>query len=437
MKLLELRRKRTAKIETLRHMLDIADQENRGLNEKESADYDALNADIEQLEKDIEQRQRLEELEGTVTRGATKPEPVDPNIGLTPKETRQYSLLRAIRAAGANDWRGAEFERECSEAVSKRMGMEPQGFFVPNEFVVGERRDLSVGTATAGGHLVSTDLLSSSFIELLRNRMILMAAGIRTLDGLVGDVAIPRQTGGATAYWVGEAGSPTESQQAVDQVALTPHTVGAYTDFSRKLIKQSSISVEGFVRSDLASVVALAIDYAGLHGDSGTDANQPDGLAVLSGIGAVVGGTNGAAPDWADIVALETEVATDNADMGTLAYLTNAKVRGKLKQTEKFSGTNGMPVWADGATPLNGYRALVSNQVRSNLTKGTASGVASAIFYGNWADMLMGMWGGMDMLVDPYTHSTSGTMRVVTLQDVDFAFRHPQSFAAMLDALTA
>lgn len=434
MKLLELRRKRAAKIETLRHLLDNADKEQRGLTEAENTDYDTLNSDIEQLERDIQQRERLDALEGTVTRGAIKPDPTDPNIGLTKKETRQYSLLRAIRAAGANDWRGAEFERECSEAVSKRMGMEPQGFFVPNEFVVGERRDLSVGTDTAGGHLVSTDLLSSSFIELLRNRMILMTAGIRTLDGLVGDVAIPRQTGGATAYWVGEAGAPTESQQAVDQVALTPHTVGAYTDFSRKLIKQSSVSVEQFVRSDLAAVVALAIDYAGLHGNSGTDANQPDGLAALAGIGAVAGGTNGAAPTWAHIVQLETEVSTDNADMGTLAYLTNAKVRGRLKQTEKFS-TTGQVIW-DGNL-VNGYRALVSNQVRSNLTKGTASGVASAIFYGNWADMLLGMWGGMDMLVDPYTHSTSGTMRVVTLQDVDFAFRHAQSFSVMLDALTA
>lgn len=141
-----------------------------------------------------------------------------------------------------------------------------------------------------------------------------------------------------------------------------------------------------------------------------------------------------APPTWAHVVSLETEVAQDNADIGALSYITNAKVRGKLKQTEKASNTAQF-VWTDDGT-MNGYPARVTNQVRSNLTKGTASGICSAIFFGNWADLVLGLWGGLDILVDPYTHSTSGTMRVVALQDVDFAARHAQSFSAMLDALT-
>jgi HK97 family phage major capsid protein len=119
-----------------------------------------------------------------------------------------------------------------------------------------------------------------------------------------------------------------------------------------------------------------------------------------------------------------------------LAYITNAKVRGKLKQTMR-NGTYGeMPIWADGGTPLNGYPAFVTNQVSSTLTKGS-SNVASAIFFGNWSDLVLGMWGEMDMLVDPYTFSSSGAVRVVAFQDVDFGVRHAESFAAMLDALTA
>lgn len=433
MNILELRRKRAAKIAALRQLLDNADAEQRGLSEQETQDYETLQSDIEALDGEISRRERLDELESGLDAPA-RPEPEqDTNIGMEDRDIREYSLVRAIRAASNQDWRGAELEREASEAVAQRMGMEPQGFFVPNDWVT---RDLTVGTGTAGGDTVATDLLASSFIELLRNRLVLTQAGVRMLDGLDGFVNIPRQTGGATAYWVGEGGSPTESQQSVDQVALTPHTVGAFTDFSRRLIIQSSISVEQFVRDDLARVLALAIDYAGLHGNSGADANQPDGLEQLSGIGAVVGGANGAAPDWSHIVDLETEVAADNADVGNLAYITNTRVRGKLKQTEKFSGSNGMPVWADGSTPLNGYRAIVSNQVNSNIAKGSGTNL-SALFFGNWADMLMGLWSGLDMMVDPYTHSTSGTVRVVALQDVDFAYRHAQSFAAMLDADTA
>jgi HK97 family phage major capsid protein len=353
---------------------------------------------------------------------------------MSEREIKRYSLVRAISAFANRDWRGAELEREASEATAKRLGAEPRGFYVPADWANQERRDLSVGTASAGGNMVSTDLLSGSFIELLRNRLVLRQAGATVLGDLVGNVAIPAQTGGATAYWVGEAGVVTESQQTVGQVVMSPKTVGAYTDYSRKLMQQSSLDVENFVRSDLAATLQIAIDYAGLHGDPATDANQPRGVALTSGIGSVAGGANGAAPTWANIVALETAVASNNADLGTLGYLTNAKVRGRLKVTEKAASTAQF-IWNDNNT-LNGYRANVSNQVRSNLTKGTAVGTCSALFYGNWADLLMGLWGGLDIIVDPYSNSTSGTMRVVVFQSVDFAVRNVASFAAMLDALT-
>lgn len=418
--------------------------ENGQLSAEQSQRHDEIMAQIDehqaQVDRILAQNQRqvsFEQIEVRANepqRPARRPAP-DANLGMNRREVQQYSLVRAIRAAMNNDWRGAELEREASEATAKRLGREPNGaFFVPADWM--ERRDLLVGTNTAGGHTVATDLLAQSFIDLLRNRMILTEAGVTMLTGLVGNVAIPRQTGGATAYWVAENGAPTESQQAFDQVTMSPKTVGAFTDISRRLINQSSIDVESLVRQDLATVLALAIDLAGLHGSGSS--NQPTGLAATSGIGSVAGGTNGAAPTQAHLIALETEVAQDNADVGRLGYVTNTKVRGKLKTTPKVASTDSVMVWPDGVTPtLNGYRALVSNQVSSALTKGSASGVCSAIFFGNWADLLVGMWGGLDIMVDPYTGGTAGTVRVIALQDVDVAVRHPESFAAMLDVLTS
>jgi|LakMenE18May11ns_1017448.scaffolds.fasta_scaffold9954177_2 HK97 family phage major capsid protein/HK97 family phage prohead protease len=357
-----------------------------------------------------------------------------PEIGLSKTESRSFSFLRALNAlANPTDRRALEaaaFELECSDAVGSKIGKRAQGIYVPFEVL---SRDLTVGTTTAGGHTVATDVMASDFISLLRNRMATAALGARMMSGLVGNVAIPRQTGGATAYWVAEGSAPTESQQAFDQVTLSPKTVGAFTDISRKLLLQSSVDIEALVRSDLATVLALAIDAAAINGSGSS--NQPRGILNVSGIGSVVGGTNGAAPDWADMVDLESAVSSANADVGNLAYLTNAKVRGKLKQTEKASST-GQFVWENGNT-VNGYNAAVSNQVPSNLTKGSSSGVCSAIVYGNFSDLLVGMWGTLDLTVDPYSQSTSGTMRVVALQDVDVAVRHAESFAAMVDALTA
>jgi len=366
---------------------------------------------------------------------ASKPVPTA-DIGLSKEETKQFSVMRAINALSnpgdAAAQRAAAFERECSEAVAKVQGKSARGFFVPNEV---QKRDLLVGTPTAGGNTVATDLLSGSFIDILRNAMVIDGLGARMLTGLVGQIAIPKQTGAATAYWVAENTAPTESQQTFGQVTMTPKTVGAFTDISRRLLLQSSIAVENMVQTDLATVLGLAIQQAAINGSGAS--NQPTGILTAISTPSVVGGTNGAAPTWANIIALETAIAAANADVGTMGYLTNAKVRGKLKSTEKFGTSNGQPIWDAGSNPLNGYNCAITNGVPSNLTKGTASGVASAIIFGNFADLMIGMWGSLDLMVDPYTGSSAGTVRVVALQDVDVAIRNVESFATMVDALTA
>ena len=371
------------------------------------------------------QREALEKL-------ASKPVPTS-DIGMTTAETRRYSVMRAINAMAnptdASAQAAAAFERECSVSVGQKMGKTARGFFLPSDV---QKRDLTAGTNNAGGFTVATDMRPGDFIGALRQAMVIDSLGARMLTGLVGNVAIPKQSGAGTAYWVAENVAPTESQQILAQVTMSPKTVGAYTDISRRLMIQSSIDVESMVQTDLATVLGLAIQQAAINGAGGS---APTGLltAITAGI---IGGTNGLAPTWQNIIDLETGVAQANADVGSMAYLTNAKVRGKLKSTQKFASTNGMPVWDAGANPLNGYQAAVTNAVPSNLTKGTSSGVCSAILFGNFADLIIGMWGGLDLMVDPYTGSNAGTVRVVTLQDVDVAIRNVESFATMVDALT-
>ena len=456
MKLQALLKKRAALIQKARHMVDTIDERDGVMTSDERTEYDGYVDQINSMGEEIERRKTLTAFENDLDSpldgqrgGVSRPDPNAALIGMSDKDVRAYSLMKAIRAAAVGDWRGAELEFEASQATAEIVGSDPEGFYVPFDFIAGrnsvrswspdrgwfyrsESRDLTVGTATAGGNLVATDILGSSFIDLLRNRLVLQRAGATILSGLVGDVAIPKQSGAATAYWVSEGNAPTESQQTVAQVALTPHTVGAFTDYSRKLLKQSSIDVEQFVRNDLAMVLALAIDYAGLHGDSGVDANQPDGVETFADTTTVVGGANGAAPTFANIVGLETAVAQDNADVGRLAYIYSAKARGFLKQTERFSGT-GRTIHGEGNTPTNGYAAFVTNQARDDRSKASGTNL-STLFFGNWGDLVLGMWGGLDVLVDPYTGGTSGTTRIVALQDVDWNGRNDESFAAMLDA---
>jgi HK97 family phage major capsid protein/HK97 family phage prohead protease len=334
------------------------------------------------------------------------------DIGMSAKEVREFSFQRAINAlANPGDRKlqeAAAFERECSEAAAARAGKTAQGIMVPNEVL---RRDLTVGSAASAGDLVGVDFRPGSFIELLRNRSALAGLGVASLTGLSGNVAIPRQTGAATAYWVAESGAPTESNQTVDQVNLSPKTVGAFTDYSRKLMLQSSIDVEQMIRQDLATVLALEIDRVGLYGLG--NSNQPLGVKLTTGINTVDFGA--ATPTYAEVVDMESQIAADNADIGAMAYLMNASMRGALKTKDKGTDT-GAYVFEPGGT-VNGYSAIVSNQVASG-----------DVFFAVWSQLIMAMWSGLDLTVDPYTHSTSGTVRVVALQDVDFAVRHPEGF---------
>jgi HK97 family phage major capsid protein/HK97 family phage prohead protease len=340
------------------------------------------------------------------------------DIGLSEKESRSFSFLRAINYLSNPTDRSAReaaaFEIEASEAAAAKLGRQSRGITIPQDVL---RRDLNVGTASAGGNLVATELDAGSFIDLLRNASALDQAGATVLTGLTGNVAIPRQSGAATAYWVAESGSPTESQQTVDQVSLVPRTVAAYTDFSRRLMIQSSIDVENMVRSDLASVIALKIDAAGLYGTGSN--SEPLGLKNTTGIGTE--DFAAAAPTFAEVVALESDVATANALLGTPVYLMNAAMRGNLKTTKKDAGS-GIFIMENGE--VNGYRGVLSNQVASG-----------DLWFGNFADLIIGYFSGLDLMVDPYTHSTSGTVRVVAMQDCDIAIRHPESFSRGNDTL--
>jgi HK97 family phage major capsid protein len=342
-------------------------------------------------------------------------------IGLSQKEARAFSFKRAFLAlANPNDRKlqeAAAFEFEVSRAAQEKSGRPSGGIQVPYDVLKSPfRADLNVTTPADGGYLVDEELRSGDFIALLRNQLALAQLGTTILSGLQGNLAIPRQIGSSTGYWLGEGGSPTESQQVLDQVTMSPKTLGAYVDYSRQLMMQSTIDVETMIRNDLVEVLGLEIDRAGIYGTGSS--NQPLGLSGQSGIGT---GTLTGYGTFEELVALETEVSVANAAVGNLAYLMNAGSRGALKTTEKAAGTNGVFVF-DG-NEVNGYRTVVSNQV-----------AAKDVFFGNWSSMIMGLWGGLDLMVDPYAGSTSGTVRVIALQSVDFAVKQPTSFVYAQEA---
>jgi len=354
-------------------------------------------------------------------------------IGLTEQEAAGFRFNRLLRAlvhpSNAAFRDDAAFELEvCAETAKRFKGQKIDGALIPTDVLS------RAVTTTVAASTIQTDVLAQSFIDLLRNRMVVRSLGATVLGGLDGNISIPRQTGGGTAYWVAEGGQPTEADQTFDNLSLSPKGVAALTQTTLQNIMQSSLDMEAFIRSDLAKVIALAIDLAAING-SGTG-NQPTGILNTTGIGSVAMGTNGAALSDVDpFVDLETAVADANADIGTMNYLTNAKVVGALK---KLKTTTGEYLFKEPIRDLpsavgsvNGYNLARSNQVPKNLTKGTGTNLSAALF-GVWEELIIGEWGALNVQVDPYTAGI-GNIKISVLQFVDLGVRHAQSFAAITD----
>lgn len=406
-------------------------------------------------EKFVDEGRSLNEFQVELLKKNAKPVDTDAGrLGMDDKEKKRFSFARLLSHLSEPNEpslrEAAAFELEvCAEGRKLHTG-EVRGHLIPFdvlEFDVlggrsmrmpgGLQRDLNVGTSTAGGHTVATDLMAGDFIEILVNQSAVLDQA-QMLTGLRGNVAIPRQTGAVTAYWVAEAGSATASDPAFNQLTMSPKTVTARSGYTRSLLLQSELAIEQFLRMDLAQQLTLAVDDGLLNGD-GTG-NTMTGLRNFSGIGSVAIGTNGGAPTWGTIIDLKTEVAVDNALMingrpNNVGYLFNAATEGTLQQTQ-ITPTYGdrMIVPAEGGR-VAGYGYRVSNQLPSNLTKGSGTNLSSAVF-ANWYEQIVGMWGGLDVMVDPYTNSHTGSVRVSAFLSVDTGARHAEAFASCDDIVT-
>jgi len=354
-------------------------------------------------------------------------------VDMSEKEKARYSLPRAILAQARGDWREAGLEREVSEALDKKLDSSITrhgGFFVPTTLPISSRAQppLVAGTASVGGNIVFTQ--AGSLIELLRNQMVIEAAGAQFLSGLTGGpLSFPRQITAATASWTGEATSVAGSYLTLDRLTLSPKNLTGWTSYSRSLLAQSTPDVDAMVRADLAKIHAVAIDRAGLRG-AGT--LEPTGIISTSSIGSVTVGTNGGAATYAHIIGLEEAVDVGNALAGSLVYVTTPQVKADLKQTVVLTNTIAGAVWGMDNN-VNGYRALATNQIPSNLTKGTSTTVCHAIVFGNFRELIIGEWGAFELLSDPITLADSGQIKLVTYQMIDVGVRHAAAFAACLD----
>lgn len=340
------------------------------------------------------------------------------HLDMPKSDVQRYSMWRAMNAVLSGDWKHAGLELEASQAVASRTSRMhgAKGFFVPLDIQHAQRevsqRDLTVASASGGGYLVGTQ--NMSFIDVLRNRSVALRMGATPMPGLVGNVTIPKQTAGATAYWLSTEGTAiTEGALTFGQLALTPKTVGAYVEVSRLLMMQSSPAAEGIVTADLASQVALAADLAVLHGSGAS--GQPTGITNTGSIGSVTGTSLG----YAGMVEFQTDVAGNNVMPARPGYVTTPAVAGLLKARQRFTSTD-TPIWQGNIWDGNfeGTPAMSSNQVNS-----------ATMIFGDWAQVVIGEWGVLEVSLNEQANFPMGVVGFRAFYTMDVGVRYAGAFS--------
>lgn len=352
--------------------------------------------------------------------------PQTDTIDLTPREAKSYSYVRALAAAlaRAEGQNVSGFEVDISQEIERGMPANTKrngGIFVPLSLQRTAIAEALYNTSGKGASTVFTQ--AGEFIDMLRNASVAVGLGARVLSGLTGPVSFPTQTAGATAYWMPENDGTdvTASNATLSSVSLSPKTLQGTTAFSRQLMAQSSMDVEAFIRGDLAAAHALAWDVAVMHGTNSN--NQPTGIYAASNVNAVA---MGGVPTFGKLVDMVTEVLKDNALSGSLAFATTPGMAGKLAQTVVAASTDTRMIWSGALDNGNlaGYKATASNQISAVLGGGSEHG----LIFGNWSDAMIGMWGALELVVDPYSKKKQGMIEVTSFQLCDIALRHPGSF---------
>lgn len=349
------------------------------------------------------------------------------------KAAKPYSLVRAIAAQAAGNWSEAGFEREIAQEMHRQRGRAASGFYMPTAALVkAEGRTLL--TSANAASLIGTEHMGDKFIESLRPQVRVLELGATTLFGLVENASIPRMTVGTSAEWIAEDAAATESSPQFDSVDLTLKQLSANARLTRRQMKQSLPALDQILIQDMRDQIAVALDRAAIAG-TGTG-NQPRGILSTPGIHSRAMGTNGGAITWAAITALAALVKGANAAADSLGWLTNHKVEGTMQSTPRVAGTETMILSPDEADPVIArHRARFSGNVPGNLTKGTGTNL-SALIFGNWSDLLIGQWGGVDVIVDDATEASKGNVRIAAHSEWDIAVRHAEAFGAITDIVT-
>lgn len=337
-------------------------------------------------------------------------------IGMSRSEVKRYSLSRVLSSLTQSPGhRERTFEWEVHDELVRLHGEPDSGgaaYLPADVFQQYAGRDLTVASFSGGGALVETGNYAG-FVELVRPRSVALTLGAETLEGLRGNLTLPRIAAGVPITWLNtESMQGTEGQPSLGSIAFTPKTAMAYTEFSRQLLLQSNPSVNRVLANDLLRATAAAVDVAVLNG-SGTS-GQPLGILNTPGIGSF----SGTSLALTGALGAQTDVG-DNLSPAC-GYATTREVAAVLAAREKFTG-NGDALWTGNLYEgqLAGYRSMTSG----NMPIG-------AMLFGDWPSVLVATWGTLSVEINPFANFPVGIVAARVMHSLDVGVRRLSAFTA-------
>ena len=359
------------------------------------------------------------------------------------KDQRQYSFGKMVRAQVTGDWSEAGFEREMHDEIKQRTGKASRGIYVPDfawrSGAMSTAATGAVGSENVVDNFIPTIQRGDMFIEALRAKQVMARLGVTIISGLTNRIQMPKFSAGASAGFVEELGSVADQSQTDAAVSLQPRTMGAFVDIGRLALKESVPALDQVVQDDLLRSLAGKMEQVAINGSGSS--GEPTGILNASGVGNVdiSADTDVAALTWADITDIVKTVEDADAvvNEATLGWLSNPKVKAKMANTVRVSSTDSVMLLNEPWNNIYGFPAEFTTNVPSNLNPGDSGTDASALIFGDFSQVLVGMFGAPDILVDETTGGLAGTVRIIVHQDMDIGLRNAESFAKTDEVSTA
>lgn len=410
----------------------------KSLSAEEVKTLDSLDKNISQLDEQIEVLERAEKRAAEIVkRQASAVGAVQDNASEKKelsKISKHYSIAKQIQGIAEkkdrfhNEGMEAEMYQEAVREA-KESGVSISGnIAIPSKFIKIGKQKAALNVGTEGADVVATDLMD--LIPILNPNPVVAQLGITVMSGLRGDVQWPRHSGDVGFSWETESSNVDESVPTYDNIKIQPKRTGMYVDVTSQMMLQSSFVLEQHLRNIITRRYELTVDDAVLIGGG---VNEPTGILNYSGVNVLSLGTSGGDMTYAALISMIRDVKSAKSRVGNAGFVTSANGEFALANTPKqTSGVEGNFVY-DFSGRLVGRPLFTTEVIPSDFTEGAQSDLTAIIYSDYWQSAVLGNWGGLDILFDPYTQALAGTKRFVVNAFMDVELQHAAEFSICKD----